>query len=249
MSEDITVSVKVVDEPLVSVVVEDPPVVSTVMHAGGKGVPGPQGDPGPEGPASNIPGPPGEQGSVGPQGAQGETGAPGASSQAFPYKWKVNSDPTDPNEGFIKSNTSDPLTYTELYISAHDQNGAGFLPILSLEEGDDIFIYEANQISTWNSYKLTGAPIHQGDPIVWATLPVVYDDTGPLSFTPGGNTNLIITTPIRGVPGPTGPMGEQGEQGIQGIQGPPGETWWSGTQAQLDALGSRDPDTLYIVIG
>lgn len=55
-----------------------------------------------------------------------------------------------------------------------------------------------------------------------------------------------------------GPM--QGPQGIQGIQGPQGETgpqgpagpagiWWSGTLAEYDAIVTKDPNTLYVIVG
>ena len=80
----------------------------------------------------------------------------------------------------------------------------------SIETDDDIFIYEANQIETWNHYELTADPQPQETPIDWVILPVDYEDTGPLPFSPGGNTQVLVTTPIRGAPGPSGPMGAQG---------------------------------------
>jgi len=53
--------------------------------------------------------------------------------------------------------------------------------------------------------------------------------------------------------GPQGPIGEtgpQGPQGEQGVQGEPGPgTWLQLTQAEYDALATKDPDTLYIVVG
>lgn len=42
-----------------------------------------------------------------------------------------------------------------------------------------------------------------------------------------------------------------GRQGIPGPPGPPGTSaaWDSMTQAQFDALPTKDPDTLYVIIG
>ena len=166
------------------------------------GPPGPQGEQGIEGAASTIPGPQGEQGA---QGEQGETGAAGASSQAFPYEWKTNTEATNPANGFIKADNILPTAYTKFYISAHDKNGQAFLPMLTMETGDDIYLYEANQIETWNHYKLTGSPEPQQTPIDWAILPVAYEDTGPLPFSPGGNTQILVTTPMRGGTGASRP--------------------------------------------
>lgn len=62
--------------------------------------------------------------------------------------------------------------------------------------------------------------------------------------------------------GPQGVQGERGQQGLQGIQGPrgadgaPGQNiinqngsqalnYWAGTQAQYDALPTKDPNTIY----
>lgn len=54
--------------------------------------------------------------------------------------------------------------------------------------------------------------------------------------------------------GPQGEQGVQGIQGIQGIQGDKGDTgdagqWWSGTQAEYDAITTKDPAVLYVVVG
>lgn len=45
-----------------------------------------------------------------------------------------------------------------------------------------------------------------------------------------------------------GPAGVTGPQGIQGIPGDAG-LWWSGTQVEYDAIATKDPNTLYVVIG
>jgi hypothetical protein len=47
------------------------------------------------------------------------------------------------------------------------------------------------------------------------------------------------TVSLVGIPGPPGPPGPQG---------PPGQ-WVSMTQAAYDALPTKDPNTLYVIIG
>ena len=75
----------------------------------------------------------------------------------------------------------------------------------------------------------------------WLKTQTGWLDVGPIQGPqgeqgPAGNT---------GAPGPTGP------EGPQGIQGPQGESglWWSGTQAEYDAIPVKDPDTLYVISG
>ena len=224
----------------------------------GGGEPGPEGAQGPLGP-EGVQGPqgePGPQGEVGPQGPQGETGAAGASTGAFHLEWKTNTDPTNPAHGYIKANTGDATTYTEIYTSVYDRNGQALVTLNEMSTDDEVFLYEAGQISTWNRYQLTAAPSLKEDPIDWAVLKVIYVDTGPRTFTPSGNTQVILTTPIHGEPGPPGPAGAQGLQGIpgpegqtgqqgpqgpQGIQGPVGETGTTGATGPAGATGAAGP--------
>jgi hypothetical protein len=196
----------------------------------------------------------GPQGLVGPAGPQGETGAAGASSSAFHYEWKINTTRDDPGHGYVKANINIPTAFTELYVSTYDINGQAFLPALTLEPDDEVYLYEGGQIGTWNLYQITAPVEPQGTPIEWVVIPVTYVDTGPLAFTPGQNSDILLTTPIRGEPGPTGPTGAEGPQGIPGNQGIPGIQGSPGevlivtlTQAEYDAIPVPDPDTLYII--
>ena len=96
--------------------------------------------------------------------------------------------------------TSRPTTrlrprYTALYVSIYDQNNQALLAVNSLVSGDDITLYEAGQISTWNRYTLTADPVLNGTPVEWATLPVVFAETGPSAFTPAGNTQVVLSIP------------------------------------------------------
>ena len=66
-------------------------------------------------------------------------------------------------------------------------------------------------------------------------------------LTPVPNSDAAVVP----VPGPVGPMGPVGPQGPQGIQGPigPQGVWTQLTQAQYDALGTKDPLILYVIVG
>lgn len=58
--------------------------------------------------------------------------------------------------------------------------------------------------------------------------------------------NVVATNP-----GPQGPPGQQGPPGNIGPQGPqglPGQ-WTQMTQAAYDALPTKDPNTLYVIVG
>ena len=192
---------------------------------GNTGPLGPKGDIGGVGPQgikgdTGSQGLTGAQGQVGPIGPQGEVGPAGASSGAYPYNWRVVTTATDPTDGCIKGNNSNVTLITQMYVSAHDKNGQGLVSLTTMEVGDEFFVYEAGQIDTWNSYRLTGPPVLQETPVAWAIVPCVYVETGPRPFTPQNNTNILVTTPVRGEPGPTGSTGPGGPQGIPGPAGP-----------------------------
>jgi Collagen triple helix repeat (20 copies) len=231
--------------------VNTPPVTGPQGPQGVPGTPGAKGDTGSQGPtgATGAQGPEGQVGATGPQGltgatgatgptgAQGPAGAPGAdgpagasgvSLGAYPFEWRTNTVANDPSHGYMKANTSVATAYTELYISVYDKNGQALVVFNGMRAGDDLFLYEANQINTWNRYTLTAPPTMQGTPIEWATLSVVFAETGPALFTPGSNTQILLTLPITGEAGPPGPAGPQGAAGPvgpagpQGLQGPEG---------------------------
>ena len=55
---------------------------------------------------------------------------------------------------------------------------------------------------------------------------------------------------VQGDRGETGPIGPQGPQGIQGVTGAvgPAPTWVTLTQAAYDAIVTKDPNTVYLVV-
>jgi len=264
---------------------------------GAEGAPGVNGAPGVSGPTGAA----GPQGIPGLQGAQGPAGPAGQSSGAYPFKWSVSTVVSDPGSGSIKGDINIATGITILSASIYDSNGQGLVALNELDTNDDLFIYESGDISTWNRYTVTAPPTLNGSPVTWATIPVMFAESGPQQFTPGNNKPVLTTFPIRGEPGPQGPMGPQGPQGSVGPQGPMGTldddlnaiaahgttayglgfldrpdsaaarlymqaaysgdldnvfgiamskwTRWTGTQAAYDAIPSKDPNTLYVVVG
>jgi hypothetical protein len=86
-----------------------------------------------------------------------------------------------------------------------------------------------------------------------------------IATSPGGNVTVqvpsasavvnadapSVTVGVPGSPGPSGavgPAGPAGATGPVGPAGPPG-VWVQLTQAAYDALGTKDPATLYIIVG
>lgn len=69
-------------------------------------------------------------------------------------------------------------------------------------------------------------------------------DAYPLSITVQDSSSIDLT--LTGTGTPSDPYVISGEVAGPGIDG----KWdkWSGTQAEYDALGSTDPDTLYLII-
>jgi hypothetical protein len=65
--------------------------------------------------------------------------------------------------------------------------------------------------------------------------------TGPASTVPGPQG-------VQGSTGPQGPPGPTGQQGPPGVQGASG-VWATMTQAAYTALSTKDPNTLYVIVG
>ena len=75
----------------------------------------------------------------------------------------------------------------------------------------------------------------------WLRDNSTWTNLGPLQG-PQGETGPAGATGATGATGPEGPQGPIGPQGESGL-------WWSGTQAEYDAIPVKDPDTLYVISG
>jgi hypothetical protein len=131
-------------------------------------------------------------GPQGPAGPAGPKGDPGSSSGSWQYKWKTGTTATDPAHGFIAANNAVDTAYTALYVSAYDGNGNALLALNSLSTGDNVYLYEAGAIGTWNRYTLTGTITRNGNPVEWATLPVTFAESGVDHFTPSNQQSVLF---------------------------------------------------------
>ena len=89
------------------------------------------------------------------------------------------------------------------------------------------------------------------------TVPgLFYRDTTTNTWAPVSTVGPTGPAGAPGTPGTPGAQGPKGDTGPAGAPGsdatvPPGTYWgyWSGTQAEYDALGTYDPFVLYAITG
>jgi Domain of unknown function (DUF4082)/Collagen triple helix repeat (20 copies) len=239
--DEIILTVETIDD--VELTIDEFPDVSVDLEPSSDVIMLTAGNVGPQGPE----GPTGPQGPIGPQGAEGKSGTAVGSAH---YEWKVSTAATDPAHGFIKANHADATLYTEFYASVYTKENT-VVRFDQVEVGGIFLMYELGQLETWNRYEVT-APVvvHDNE---WFTVPCVFVESGPLPFTPGGNTQIEVQTPVKGEPGPVGPQGPIGSTGPpgpvgpQGVQGPlgspgppgtPGEVWYSGAGTPSTSFGA-----------
>ena len=96
-----------------------------------------------------------------------------------------------------------------------------------------------------------GTSNFDGDYNSLANKPTIPTKTSDLTNDSDFTTKTYVDEQIENIeltPGPQGPQGEQGPQGPQGPQGTSGQEYiWTGTQAEYDALTTKDPNTLYCI--
>jgi len=106
-----------------------------------------------------------------------------------------------------------------------------------------------NEVRKLKDGELTVDSVTTLDPLASATVGI--SGTFPnqaLSFgIPRGVQGNTGPAGVQGPVGPTGPTGATGPTGPTGPQGEAGNEVWFGEQAEYDALGVYDPDTLYVV--
>lgn len=242
---------------------------------GPDGPAGPVGPPGPQG----IQGPQGIEGPVGPVGPEGPAGPQGPSGGAvLTGEWAYNQNTNPPpSSGQLRSNGV--VGNQTVWVSDFDANGVDRSLELGEVREDDTLIFRSSNggvaiarvVTATNSgayYTFVtvteeGALSLTNNARVFVEF-VVAAPAGPEGPVgpagPQGPQGIQGVAGPEGPEGPVGPAGPQGPQGIQGLQGPqgnqgvqgdPGTTpnWWTGTQAQYDALGTYDSNTQYWIVG
>ena len=156
-------------------------------------------------------------------GATGAQGPPGISQGQYSYRWSTTTTAADPGHGTIRGNTASAGTFTKLFVSSYTITDQAVIELTRLTTGDEVYLYEIGAITTWNLYRLTGAPVNNASE--WFELPVAYVSTGPLPFAPTNNSRVDLLLPVTGEPGPPGPPGAASTvPGPTGPTGPAGST-------------------------
>jgi len=99
----------------------------------------------------------------------------------------------------MRGNDADTTLLTELYASVTDDDGYVALGIGRLIIDDQLLLYIANDLTTWNKYVVTADITNHGN--IWMTVPVTYMESGTSGFAPGNNTNISLVLPVRGASG------------------------------------------------
>ncbi|HBS80995.1 MAG: hypothetical protein CMK99_13680 [Pseudomonas sp.] len=175
---------------------------------------------GPEGPA----GPQGEAGPQGPAGPMGDVGPQGPQGpQGVPGEQGIQGEPGAQGPVGPQGERGEP--------------GSGLIILGNLASTADL----PPGAEPGDAYTIGGD--------VWVWSGSDWFDAGSLQGPPGeqGPQGPKGDVGPQGPIGETGPQGPQGEQGVQGEPGP--GTWVQLTQAQYDALATKDPNILYIVVG
>ena len=152
---------------------------------------------------------------------------------------------TDISSGITLNIKVDSMQATKLYsdeiITGENSDGTNELVIKGDQNGTvygkiaSSGIYEGNTKLEDKYLQIADAPTKTSDL------------TNDSDFTTKTYVNEQIEN-IELTPGPQGPQGEQGPAGPQGPQGISGQEYiWTGTQAEYDALTTKDPNTLYCI--
>ncbi len=198
---------------------------------GPEGPAGPQGEPGEQGPKGDT----GETGEQGPEGPAGETGAKGDTGEQGP---KGETGPEGP-EG--PAGPEGPTGTSINFVGEVD--AITDLPSGAAQNDAYVVVGEDRNVYVW-----TGT--------VWINIGPVQGPEGPQGATgdtgpegPQGPAGADGAQGIQGEKGDTGDAGPEGPQGPAGADGEDGLAYMQLTQAEYDALGTPDPDTLYIIVG
>lgn len=193
---------------------------------------------------TSIPGPPGPQGptgATGPTGAQGPDGVqgpPGASSSLYRYNYSTVAT-APPNSGQVRTDGATAATSTLVWVHRLDSSNTDErLQLLLANQGDQLFVQDAQNSLSYVVYTLTADPVDNTD---YITFPVTLFEQGSVAL---AGTGVLVGTIRPGPTGPqgpigaTGPTGAQGSPGIQGPRGDPGPQGPQGTQGVQGPAGA-----------
>lgn len=192
---------------------------------------GEKGEPGDAGP----PGPQGSTGPAGPQGDTGDTGPAGPTGDPGPQGPQGIEGPTGPQgvqgpvgEGLAVQGTV--ATVDDLPASGN--TGDGWV----VEDTDELYVWDGSE---WvNAGPFVGPQGDKGD----KGDPGVVDATSPATYDAGTQTVGVDTSGLA-----TSAQGAKADSALQSVSGITHVE--EVTQAEYDALGTPDANTLYVVVG
>ncbi len=95
-----------------------------------------------------------------------------------------------PGSGFIGCDNTTVRNATVFFASVYDESGS--VVRFDQLEVDSLFtIYEISQLHTWDTYRVTGT-IELMETDTWFRIPVAFEESGPLDFTPGNNKPVEV---------------------------------------------------------
>jgi len=206
---------------------------------GVQGIQGPQGVPGPEG----IQGPTGNTGATGAVGPQGEAGADGSAyGAALNYMFNTATVPP-PAAGGVRLNHATQNLATAIYLNyiTNDTLAINLKNyfLARVKVGDTFYIQDKDAPTKWQLYELTGAFV---DNSTYVTLPVTWRSGGSAIT---GTPRVIMSRETA-----ASAMSEAPNDGVAYAR--KSQAWAPAfvqlTQAAYDALGTKDPNTLYVII-
>jgi hypothetical protein len=160
----------------------------------------------------------------------GPQGPAGASASLFRYSYSSVASPP-PNTGQVRSNGANAAATTMVWVHRLDnQSQDERLLLLQAEAGDELFVQDQQDSTSYVRYTLTADPV---DNTNYVTFAVTATEVGaPLV---GAGVMLGVVRP--GPPGPEGPAGPEGPPGGPTVVAVPYDQW---------PPAAPQPDVLYL---
>lgn len=180
----------------------------------------------------------GQMGPAGPPGLEGAPGASGGGEVSDRWVW-ISSAQTSP--GTIAAtrcavNHDSPSSATWLLIHKESSNnntdyGA---TIVSLRDGDHIYLQQKTDATKFHRYELTGTPFLQGG-TTW-NIPVVTDSGSPIGTEPNNGTDILVAFQFTG--GYTLPLGGTTNQYLVKDSAADGDASWQTLSLPTNRIAS-----------
>lgn len=154
---------------------------------------------------------------------------------AAPYRWLTAAQAADPGNGNVGVNQDAWLTATELWISSTDANGTNISAWMGARKiGDRVRVQDAVNAGAYALYIVTAAPVNSSS--FWV-IPIRLLESAGTEFVNTRPVTVAFTASVVG----SDPTAVTGANSIANMI--------SLTQAQYDAIVTKNPTTLYVIVG